>query len=117
MASLSPSYFGRPQVTSTASCVVKRREELSELAGRLKTAGAVTVDQADASCCYPKTDKSWVKDPSGVSWETFFTFGAATVYGEDTIEDERAAYSTSGISKSFLVKNSTRPVATAAALG
>ena len=97
MASLSPSYFGRPQVTSTASCVVKRRptcidhlgiqvesrEELSELAGRLKTAGAVTVDQADASCCYPKTDKSWVKDPSGVSWETFFTFGAATTYGED----------------------------------
>ena len=62
----------------------------------------------------PKFDKSWVKDPSGVSWETFFTFGAATVYGEDTIEDERAAYSTSGISKSFLVKNSTRPVATAA---
>jgi len=131
MASLSPSYFGRPQVTSTASCVVKRRptcidhlgiqvesrEELSELAGRLKTAGAVTVDQADASCCYAKSDKSWVKDPSGVSWETFFTFGAATVYGEDTIEDERAAYSTSGISKSFLVKNSTRPVATAAALG
>ena len=128
MASLSQSYFGRPQVTSTASCVVKRRptcidhlgiqvesrEELSELAGRLKTAGAVTVDQADASCCYAKSDKSWVKDPSGVSWETFFTFGAATVYGEDTIEDERAAYSTSGISKSFLVKNSTRPVATAA---
>lgn|SRR5215470_13422613 len=76
MASLSPSYFGRPQVTSTASCVVKRRptcidhlgiqvesrEELSELAGRLKTAGAVTVDQADASCCYAKSDKSWVKE-------------------------------------------------------
>src|SRR5262245_5488089 len=54
------------------------------------------------------------RNPSGVSWETFFTFGAAAVYGEDTIEDERAAYSTSGISKSFLVKNSTRPVATAA---
>jgi hypothetical protein len=30
-----------------------------------------------------------------MSWETFFTFGAATVYGEDTIEDERVAYSTS----------------------
>ena len=44
----------------------------------------MTVDQADASCCYANSDKSWVKDPSGVSWETFFTFGAATVYGEDT---------------------------------
>ena len=70
---------------------VESREELSELAGRLKAAGAVTVDQANASCCYAKSDKSWVKDPSGVSWETFVTFGGATVYGEDTIDQERAA--------------------------
>lgn len=69
---------------------VDSRDELSDLAGRLKAAGAVTVDQADASCCYAQSDKSWVKDPSGVSWETFFTFGSATVYGEDTIDAERA---------------------------
>src|SRR5215831_9050691 len=62
----------------------------------------------------PNPTRAGSRNPSGVSWETFFTFGAATVYGEDTIEDERAAYSTSGISKSFAVKNSTRPVATAA---
>jgi catechol 2,3-dioxygenase-like lactoylglutathione lyase family enzyme len=70
---------------------VESREELSELADRLKSAGAVTLDQAEASCCYATSDKSWVKDPSGVSWETFFSFGTATVYGEDTIDSERAA--------------------------
>jgi catechol 2,3-dioxygenase-like lactoylglutathione lyase family enzyme len=69
---------------------VESSEELGTLAGRLKAAGAVTLDQEGATCCYAKSDKSWVKDPSGISWETFFSFGAATVYGEDTIDAERA---------------------------
>ena len=63
------------QVESTA--------ELGELAGRLKAAGAQTFDETAAACCYALGDKSWVKDPSGVRWETFFTYGEATVYGED----------------------------------
>ena len=70
---------------------VETRDELAELAGRLKSAGADTLDQIDATCCYAKSDKSWVKDPSGISWETFFTFGEATVYGEDSIDTALAA--------------------------
>lgn len=70
---------------------VETRDELAELAGRLKNAGADTLDQTDANCCYAKSDKSWVKDPSGISWETFFTFGDATVYGEDSIDAALAA--------------------------
>src|ERR1700735_4176159 len=70
---------------------VETRDELAELAGRLKAAGADTLDQTDAACCYAKSDKSWVEDPSGISWETFFTFGAAKVYGEDTIDAALAA--------------------------
>lgn len=58
--------------------------ELAELSGRLKGAGAVTLDEAGATCCYAKSDKSWVEDPAGVRWETFYTFGEATTYGEDT---------------------------------
>jgi catechol 2,3-dioxygenase-like lactoylglutathione lyase family enzyme len=57
--------------------------ELRELAGRLKSAGEQTRDQEATTCCYAKSDKSWVADPSGVKWETFFTFGEATTYGED----------------------------------
>lgn len=58
-------------------------EELAALAGRLKAAGAETFDQTATACCYARSDKSWVKDPAGVRWETFYTFGEATTYGED----------------------------------
>jgi len=56
--------------------------ELGELAGRLKVAGAETFDEADTTCCYARSDKSWVSDPAGLRWETFHTFGEATTYGE-----------------------------------
>lgn len=57
--------------------------ELAELAGRLKAAGEVTRDQEATTCCYAQSDKAWVNDPSGLRWETFFTFGEAVSYGED----------------------------------
>ena len=57
--------------------------ELRELAARLKTAGEQTRDQDATTCCYAQSNKAWVNDPSGVRWETFFTFGEATPYGED----------------------------------
>ena len=59
-------------------------EELQALAGRLRTAGTETFDQAATTCCYARSDKTWVSDPAGVRWETFFTFGESTSYGEDT---------------------------------
>jgi len=57
--------------------------ELAELAARLKSAGAHTFDQEATTCCYARSDKSWVTDPAGVLWETFYTFGEAVTYGED----------------------------------
>lgn len=32
---------------------------------------------------YAKSEKAWIADPQGITWETFFTTGEATVYGED----------------------------------
>ena len=58
-------------------------EELAVIANRLKAAGESTFDQQATSCCYAKSDKSWVVDPSGLQWETFHTFGESTAYGED----------------------------------
>ena len=58
-------------------------DELAVLAARLKAAGETTFDQQATSCCYAKSDKSWVVDPSGLQWETFHTFGESTAYGED----------------------------------
>jgi catechol 2,3-dioxygenase-like lactoylglutathione lyase family enzyme len=62
---------------------VESGDELGELAGRLKAAGEVTRDQEATTCCYARSDKAWVNDPSGLRWETFHTFGEATSYGED----------------------------------
>jgi catechol 2,3-dioxygenase-like lactoylglutathione lyase family enzyme len=60
-------------------------EELAELATRLKAAGNITVDQEATTCCYAVSDKSWVTDTAGVRWETFYTMGDATAYGEDEV--------------------------------
>lgn len=68
------------QVDSTA--------ELSELSARLKAAGAQTFDEAATTCCYAKSDKSWVADPAGLRWETFHTFGEAVTYGESAARAE-----------------------------
>jgi catechol 2,3-dioxygenase-like lactoylglutathione lyase family enzyme len=62
---------------------VERDDELREIAQRLTAAGEKTRDQESTTCCYAQSNKAWVNDPSGVRWETFFTFGDATTYGED----------------------------------
>ncbi len=64
---------------------VETDDELRELAGRLKAAGETTRDQEAVTCCYAQGNKSWVNDPSNIRWETFFTFGSATSYGEDDV--------------------------------
>lgn len=66
-------------------------EELGALAMRLKAAGTETFDQEATTCCYAKSDKSWVRDPSGIRWETFYTFGDAISYGEDETLPEPGA--------------------------
>lgn len=61
---------------------VENDDELRELSGRLKTAGERTRDEEAITCCYAQGNKTWVYDPTGVRWETFFTFGEATTYGD-----------------------------------
>ena len=78
---------------------VETDAELRELAARLKAAGEATRDQEATTCCYAQSNKSWVNDPSGIRWETFFTFGEATTYGEDeppTVEPKSVCGAKSG---------------------
>ena len=85
------SQRGRTAGVDHIGIQVESRAELGELAGRLKQAGVQTFDEAATTCCYAVGDKSWVKDPAGVRWETFHTFGEATVYGEDPAAEAAAA--------------------------
>jgi catechol 2,3-dioxygenase-like lactoylglutathione lyase family enzyme len=70
---------------------VESPAELGELASRLKAAGETTFDQEATTCCYARSDKSWVTDTAGVRWESFFTHGEATSYGEDEVIPDASA--------------------------
>ena len=56
--------------------------ELAEVYGRLSTAGGPVMEEGATTCCYAKSEKSWIADPDGVVWEAFLTNGDSTVYGE-----------------------------------
>lgn len=61
---------------------VENEEELKEVYGRLKEADRPVIEEGATTCCYAKSEKSWVADPQGVVWEAFFTSGEATLYGD-----------------------------------
>ena len=52
-------------------------DELGVLRDRFGEAGLVVEDQGETMCCYHYSDKTWVTDTHGVSWEVFFTSGEA----------------------------------------
>ncbi len=74
---------------------VENSDELSEVYGRLKAADRPMLDEGATTCCYAKSEKSWIADPDGVVWETFLTTGEAVIYGDspalDTLADSMPA--------------------------
>ena len=64
---------------------VEDKTELAEVYERLSRAERPTVEAKATTCCYARSDKQWIADPQGVPWETFFTYGEATVYGEGSL--------------------------------
>jgi catechol 2,3-dioxygenase-like lactoylglutathione lyase family enzyme len=62
---------------------VEDRAELTEVYARLQRAEAPVLDEGATTCCYAKSEKSWIEDPQGVKWETFLTTGESTTYGSD----------------------------------
>jgi hypothetical protein len=68
---------------------VEDETELAEVYERLSKAERPTVEAKATTCCYAKSDKQWIADPQGVPWETFFTYGEATVYGEGSLDKLR----------------------------
>ena len=65
---------------------VENKDELHEIYARLNKAGGNITEQGQTSCCYAKSEKSWIDDPAGISWETFLTSGESTDYGDGTGE-------------------------------
>ena len=61
---------------------VESSDELGEVYGRLKAADGPLLEEGRTTCCYAKSEKNWIADPDGIVWETFFTDGEATTYGD-----------------------------------
>ncbi|MEP7348547.1 MAG: ArsI/CadI family heavy metal resistance metalloenzyme [Sphingorhabdus sp.] len=62
---------------------VENSDELAEVYGRLKAANGPVLEEGATTCCYAKSEKSWIADPDGIMWEAFLTSGEATVYGDN----------------------------------
>jgi len=61
---------------------VETPDELHEVYGRLRQADRPVLEEGSTTCCYAKSEKSWITDPQGLSWETFLTSGESTAYGD-----------------------------------
>jgi catechol 2,3-dioxygenase-like lactoylglutathione lyase family enzyme len=65
-------------------------EELAAMREQVTGAKIAAQEQANAECCYARSDKYWTTDPQGIAWETFHTLDAIPVYGETSREPGRA---------------------------
>lgn len=65
--------------------------ELREVYERLSRAERPVLEEGKTTCCYAKSEKSWIEDPQRIKWETFLTVGEATTYGSDEPSTPRTA--------------------------
>jgi catechol-2,3-dioxygenase len=64
---------------------VENPSELAEVYARLRRAERPVFAEGATTCCYARSEKSWIDDPQGVQWETFLTTGESPVYGTDAM--------------------------------
>jgi len=69
---------------------VENRTELADVYSRLKRADAPVLEEGRTSCCYSVSEKSWITDPQGIRWETFYTTGESTDHCNVASGDARA---------------------------
>jgi len=64
------------------------KNELNDIYTRLHRASDDVIEQGQTRCCYAQSEKSWIEDPAGISWEAFLTTGESTDYGDGSGERE-----------------------------
>lgn len=65
-------------------------EELEALRGQMRAANLSLFDEGDTTCCYAASDKSWVKDPSGIPWEAYHTMADVELFSTEQAEQKSA---------------------------
>lgn len=69
---------------------VDEPKELEELTELLKKADMGIYDEGETTCCYARSEKAWVQDPSGVAWEAYRTMADVEVFNDKTEVNEEA---------------------------
>ena len=61
--------------------------ELSQIREQMSAANISTHADGETTCCYAKSEKSWVNDPSGIAWEAYHTMEDVKLFsGEGSSE-------------------------------
>lgn len=61
----------------------ENRAELNEIYARLDQADGPVLAEGATTCCYARSEKSWIEDPQGVRWEAFLTTGTSPEFGNE----------------------------------
>lgn len=69
---------------------VENDSELEELRERLREADMTLYDEGEAVCCYARSDKSWLKDPSGIAWEAYKTMEDVQLFSSPNSTSENS---------------------------
>ncbi len=56
--------------------------ELEAIRAQMSAANISTHDDGETTCCYAKSEKSWVKDPNGIAWEAYQTMEDVQIFSE-----------------------------------
>lgn len=66
-------------------------EELEVLHGQLEQADVAAQVERNIGCCYARSNKYWVTDPTGIAWETFHTLGSVPTFDGGESQEASAA--------------------------
>jgi len=77
-------------------------EELAEIKARLEIADMNMLTQEGTTCCYAKSDKHWVQDPSGIAWETYHTLESAPTFNDAISQNDSACCAPSAQQVQFI---------------
>lgn len=59
---------------------VDSAEEMQALRTQFDNADLATDHEGETVCCYAKSDKTWLVDPSGIAWEAYHSMAEAEMY-------------------------------------
>ena len=60
---------------------------LHDLYERFSAASDDVYEEGRTECCYARSEKNWVTDPSGVAWEAFLTSEVIDTFGNGPVAD------------------------------